>query len=374
MKLSHFELQEKYKSYKARKYFENLNGLRFICILMVLWHHNQIVTFLGSDLLDRGFMGVDFFFVLSGFLITTLLLREEARYGSFSMKNFYLRRIIRIVPVYFFVVSMVSLYYIIVKGQYHLAELLPFYYLFLSNFLVEHIPLLTITWSLSVEEQFYVIWPVLLMLLPRDWIIPALSALVVLNVAGGLNINGAESPELWPLEFSLPNSTYAPILMGAMSAIVLDRRNFFIEIYPFLGRKYSSLFLFFALILTLQLAPSDVRGWPNLAIHSLMTLIVMSLVVREDMALTTFLTSRVVARIGSVSYGIYLYHLIALDLVNRIFPTGGTVISLFSFVAYVLVAWVISEVSFRTLEAFFYRFRPQRKAEQVDPKVLEVSR
>lgn len=92
---------------------------------MVLWHHAQPIKVQGLPILDRGFLGVDFFFVLSGFLITTLLLREADRYGSFSLKNFYLRRIIRIIPVYFFVVTGVSVYYILIEGQTEYLELLP---------------------------------------------------------------------------------------------------------------------------------------------------------------------------------------------------------------------------------------------------------
>lgn len=85
-------------------------------------------------LLTRGFLGVDFFFVLSGFLITTLLLRETAQRGRFSLRDFYRRRIVRIVPVYFFVVTIASVYSVLIKGETQYAGLVPYYYLFLSNF------------------------------------------------------------------------------------------------------------------------------------------------------------------------------------------------------------------------------------------------
>ena len=134
--------------YRQTRYFPNLDGLRFICISMVLWHHAQPFERGTIQLFDRGFLGVDFFFVLSGFLITTLLLRESDQRGQFSIGNFYLRRILRIVPVYFFVVSAVIAYYGLVKGE-QIGHLAPFYYLFLSNFLPEHIPTLSITWSLN---------------------------------------------------------------------------------------------------------------------------------------------------------------------------------------------------------------------------------
>jgi peptidoglycan/LPS O-acetylase OafA/YrhL len=74
------------QAYADRSYFASLNGLRFLCILAVLWHHSPVNGMVQApQLLDRGFVRVDFFFVLSGFLTTTLLLREERRSGRMSL-------------------------------------------------------------------------------------------------------------------------------------------------------------------------------------------------------------------------------------------------------------------------------------------------
>ena len=90
-----------FASYRETRFFASLDGLRCFCILLVLWHHSPAFVALDrpDGILGRGFTGVDFFFVLSGFLITTLLLREEDRDGRFSLRGFYRRRILRIVPV-----------------------------------------------------------------------------------------------------------------------------------------------------------------------------------------------------------------------------------------------------------------------------------
>lgn len=167
-----------FKAYRDTTRFGSLDGLRFLCILAVLWHHSPLTPIYLDQLqlAGRGFAGVDFFFVLSGFLITTLLLREEAEKGGFSLRGFYWRRILRIVPVYFLVVTLVAVYFIGWKGQGQWSELLPYYYLFLSNFLVGDIPLLDPTWSLAVEEQYYLIWPLTLLILPRRWVAPVLIA------------------------------------------------------------------------------------------------------------------------------------------------------------------------------------------------------
>lgn len=369
-----------FAAYRDRSHFRCLDGLRFLCIAMVLWHHAQPVRSPALQILDRGFLGVDFFFVLSGFLITTLLLRERDRRGRFSLKNFYIRRALRILPVYGFVVTALCVYYIGIKGQTQYLEAVPFYYLFLSNFLVEHVPTLSITWSLSVEEQYYLIWPLLLMLLPSRLWGPVALGLVALNV--GLAMMPPADPPLaaGPLVFRLPNATYAPIILGSLAAILLHRPISYARLRPLCAHPATPLAGFAALALLLQFGPEDVRGLQNLAIHLLMTLVLMALVVREHGALQDLLARRPLIRIGQVSYGIYLYHLIALDLTLRLGARLGlagdssdTGLMWLLLGSYSLLSWAMAELSFRTLEAFFRRFRPQDRppktvAEEKDPR------
>lgn len=351
------DMSSSFVLYRSRKRFGNLDGLRFICILMVLWHHAPFSSLELPQFFTRGFLGVDFFFVLSGFLITTLLLREAGENGRFSMRNFYLRRILRILPVYFFVITCVSAYYVLVSGQDNLAPLVPYYYLFLSNFLVEHIPTLGITWSLSVEEQYYVLWPLLLMILPRRLLVPTCLILVFVNVACAMGVFGLEPVAYRELLIRLPNATYAPILLGSLAAIFLHRQESFNFFYRLVGYRYASLCGFLVLILFLNYGPMNVLGLPNLFIHLTMTFILMGLVVREDTPLTPMLTNSFVVRAGAVSYGIYLYHLIVLDVVNRTAQSIGGLSHWAVFFTYSILSFLVAEVSFRTLEAYFTRFR-----------------
>ncbi|WP_170608671.1 acyltransferase family protein [Ruegeria arenilitoris] len=352
--------QPDFNAYQTTRRFSNLDGLRFICIAMVLWHHANPFPDSQTHIFGRGFLGVDFFFVLSGFLITTLLLRESKRYGRFSLRNFYLRRIIRIFPVYFFVVTLVGTYYVVIKGQTGLLGIWPFYYFFLSNFLTEHIPLLGITWSLSVEEQYYMIWPLVLLILPFRLLVPVCIVFVGLNVAIISGLFPFEPISLGPLLFKLPNATYAPIILGSLSAVVLHRQKGFEKLSGFAGGYYASAIGLLSIAVLMVLAPYDLRGWPNLLIHIAMTYTLVALVVREKNILSGILTFPPVARFGVVSYGIYLYHLIALDVVNRI-STGlfGGVDPWALLIVYSLLSYLIAEISFRTLEAYFTRFRPK---------------
>jgi len=346
-----------YHGYQAQKYFANLDGLRFLCIAMVLWHHGQPIARGAVALADRGFLGVDFFFVLSGFLITTLLLRESDRNGQFSIKNFYRRRILRIFPVYFFVVTVMAVYFWQIKGI-EVGHLLPYYYLFLSNFLTEHLPTLSITWSLSVEEQFYMLWPLTLLFVSRRYLPSVLIFAIAINVIVSAGWVPVQAPVIGQLVIALPNSTYAPILLGALLALVLHSKRGFDILYRLFGGKWAGLTLLLVLIVILQLLPSNVIGLPNLAIHTTMTLTLAAIVLRTDTALSRVFQNPILSRVGVISYGIYLYHMIARDFTVRIFEKLGITNDWVLLFTYSLASIVVAEISFRTLETYFRRFRP----------------
>lgn len=351
-----------FATYKATHRFANLDGLRFVAIVLVMFHHVLPEHQATGALWQRGFLGVDLFFVLSGFLITTLLLREaDANGGSFSLRKFYQRRVLRILPAYYLLITAVSLYYVVGKERADLAELVPYYYLFLSNFLTEHLPTLDPTWSVSVEEQFYMIWPLLLLLIPKRNVVSFLLVLIFINVAGARGAFGSDPAHLGPLVLRLPNPTYAPLLLGALLAMHLHTQRGFELLARVLGGRWTSLSLATALVVCVALAPLDLRGLPNLAIHLLMTGLLASLVIRENGFGARVLQTPMIARVGVVSYGIYLYHLVVLDVVGRLFDKLGVSSIALTFVVYGILSWIVAEISFRTFETFFQRFRPRTK-------------
>lgn len=354
-----------FETYRAISRFSSLDGLRFICIGAVLWHHSP-AYYLQEDplrILTRGFIGVDFFFVLSGFLITTLLLREEASKGRFSLADFYWRRALRILPVYFLVVTALGVYYIVLKGEHQYLELLPFYYLFLSNFLNDHIPMLTPSWSLSVEEQYYLVWPLLLFLLPRRAVMPALIGLIGLNLAiilGLLAPLGVRPFEAGVLTFEMFSATYSPILIGSAAAVLLHSPRGFAGLWKMFGHPATPIVAFAALLVMLQVFPVDLRGYPNLIVHLTIAICLIGIVIREDHMLRPLMTLSPVVRVGEISYGIYLYHLIALHVTTIIIGAPTPANAGIIFLAYSLLAILISDISFRTYERFFLSFRNKR--------------
>lgn len=352
-----------FNQYKSARYFASLDGLRFICIFAVLWHHSPAYGTLSDpiQLLNRGFTGVDFFFVLSGYLITTLLLREEERHGRFSISGFYWRRVLRILPVYYLVVTLCAVYWIWVKGQAEYAPLVPYYYLFLSNILIDDIPLLAPTWSLSVEEQYYLIWPALLLLLPvgwrvRAWVLVFLILICVLSASGALAWMGLRPIETEVAIWTLPTNSYTAILLGSLAAVLLHIPAGYAVLHRIFAQRWVPLLVLVVVLAVLQFTPARLIGWPMLLVHGAMTCFIISIVVREDHVLRPVLSARPVARMGEISYGLYLYHLIGLHFANEIgdrIAFGDTLQPWAVTALFVLFSILISEISFRTYEAYF---------------------
>ncbi len=318
-----------------------------------------------ARILTRGFLGVDFFFVLSGFLITTLLLREEDRTGFISLSGFYIRRSLRILPVYFLVITLIALYYIGLKSETQYLEHLPFYYLFLSNFLTSHIPTLGPTWSLSVEEQYYLLWPLLLLAAPRRWLPVAIGVLVALNLAAvlpGIDIPGIAPVAAGPLLFDMFTATYAPILLGSGLALLLHDGRSFAALAAVLGHRRAAPVCGLALLVLIAILPQDITGWPNLAIHLTMASCLATIVLREDHGLAPLLTLRPFAFVGRVSYCLYLYHLIGLHIATILLAKLGTDSPWAILILYAPLSVAIAAASFRFYETPFLALRHGKAA------------
>ncbi|MCO6498355.1 MAG: acyltransferase [Chitinophagaceae bacterium] len=172
------------KHQKERIFFPNLDGLRFFCFLMVFLFHvwyiyfetgkvNGITRPIFRFLFQNGELGVNFFFVLSGFLITYLLIKEKTMVGRINVPNFYVRRILRIWPLFYLIVLFGIVVYPTIQKMLGI-EIWPIanpwtYFVFLNNFdFMENggSPLVLVLWSVAVEEQFYLCWPIILSLTP----------------------------------------------------------------------------------------------------------------------------------------------------------------------------------------------------------------
>lgn len=351
-----------FENYRDKPRFGALDGVRFFAIVAVLFHHSPLVG-IGADispLSRRGFLGVDLFFVISGFLITSLLLRERHRKGRISLRGFYWRRALRILPLYLLLVTAIGAYYTFIKQQPGAAGTWPFYYLLMMNFISSHLPMLAPTWSLGVEEQYYLIWPLLLVLLPRKALLTLIVGLVLAYaVLLSLPIGQAQW-DIGPLSFSLVKAFYPAMLLGSGLAILLNSREGFTLLWGILGQRWSAALFVLFLLAALQFLPLDLHGFPNLVLHLIMAGLIGSLVIREDTLLMPVMSFAPIRRIGVVSYGIYLLHLIALHIATsitaRLFGAPENQMPLF-LLLYVGLSWLMAEISFRFYETPFLSLR-----------------
>ncbi|MBI5547376.1 MAG: acyltransferase [Deltaproteobacteria bacterium] len=169
------DLAQHHAAFREAKFFPALDGLRAISILVVIWHHAGGEG--ASGILARGFHGVSLFFAISGFLITTLLLREQDTKGQISLSRFYLRRTLRIFPLYYLVLGVYTVLVLVVErgsvaGQGFMANL-PSFLTYTSNWLVSRDAgarvIFYFAWSLATEEQFYLLWPSVVRFARRWW-------------------------------------------------------------------------------------------------------------------------------------------------------------------------------------------------------------
>jgi peptidoglycan/LPS O-acetylase OafA/YrhL len=337
-----------YAAYSSTRTFAALDGLRALAVLGVLWYHTT------NDLppwpaLRRGFLGVDFFFIISGFLIVTLLLRERRDSGTISLRKFYARRSLRIFPAYWMMLLFVACIAYIKPGHESdaIKHDLPFALLYVSN-LVPMASLLSITWSLSTEEQFYLIIPGLekrlhgffpLVLLPLAYVIASLPPFGVFSTV--------QMPGFFR------QTTFGPILLGVILAHVLNHPRGWAAAAAALRSPLSPLIAIALVVLALCYPGPDISGWPRVIIHGSFVVLLTSCVIRETHVLRPLLTWLPIRRIGMVSYGIYLYHLMVYWPAAKFLAAVGVQSKYVLFVLVAAFTWLTAELSYRFFERRF---------------------
>lgn len=292
--------------------FGSLDGLRALSIIPVVWHHATPHPLEGA--LGRGPLGVDLFFAISGFLITTLLLRERDD-GTIDLRGFYVRRTLRIFPLYYVVLGAFVVHALFFRepgpARDHFLAWLPSYATYTSNWFVEnavgHAVVFSFAWSLATEEQFYLGFPWIL-----RWskgIVPAalfMTAVVLVDQAAERGWIDAG-----PLAMRMMKSLATPIALGSLAALAL-RSPLGTLLRTVLGRKSS------APIALALLVAGAIFAWPVLTVHVVMTALVVACCLREDHWLAPLLASRPLRHVGLVSYAIYLVNVPCVQLAKRL--------------------------------------------------------
>lgn len=296
-----------------------LNGLRAIAALLVLFHHMSegltrfglsepaILKFFFNDSSSRH--AVNFFFVISGFLITYLLLVEKHELGSISLKKFYIRRSLRIFPLYYgylFLIIAISL-----VQNYTSAYPSFFYYAFFAGnvansgfFFINHY------WSLGVEEQFYLVWPAFIYFFKRGQLWVIFSAILILTAACFIQAIYKTSH---PFMIFIAKSRFQCLMIGGMGAFAFIKNYALLKVCYNKGVQAACLLLL-ALMLLGLVNPYFFKD----EICSITILIILVALINSKSHFLQ-LENRVLNYLGKISFGIYVIHPLIMWLLLRVF-------------------------------------------------------
>ena len=285
-------------------HINGLNGLRAIAVIFVVISHWFPLTHIVNTF-PLGGIGVDVFFVLSGFLISRILLNqkegiEENTKDKFkALKNFIARRALRIFPIYYLLLAILYLTNGVEVRRdfiYHITYMSNYLFYFTKNWhgMLAHL------WSLAVEEQFYLIWPLLLFFVLKKNILKLLISVIVISTV--FHLASKEH-----ISYILTLSCINTFGLGALLA--------YVEVYkPKFGRQFKIViqYIFVPLIILfiLQYTVLYLKYFPSRLIMSLITLNFIRICLQNNNKNLIFiiLNNRVFNFIGMISYGIYLYH------------------------------------------------------------------
>ena len=342
-------LHESQRQYQAPGHVDALDGLRALAAAAVVWYHAGHTTgYFGRS------VGVTTFFILSGFLITRVLLREKDRTGTIACGRFWARRALRTFPLYYAVLALYAVLVALLERGSTSGERfwrdLPFYLTFTSNLLPRTLPgeriIFDFGWSLALQEQFYLLWPFVLKHVPHRYAVALpLAFLLSSDIA---RWTGASAHFHDGMILRVVSSLDSPIFYGVVAAILLQTRQGYRVASRLAGRAWS-----IPVALAFVLLPALVPWLPQELTNVAFTLLVIACVLAPPPALKAIAASWLI-RIGMVSYGIYLLHMLCLNTVRRVIPQAGP------FVGFVLgfpLAVLLAFASRRWVEAPFLRVR-----------------
>jgi peptidoglycan/LPS O-acetylase OafA/YrhL len=358
---------------KDKIYFPGLNGLRFIAALLVIIHHiEQIKNLSGFQnhkqntfVSVSGKLGVVLFFVLSGFLITYLLLEEEKKTKTISIKNFYIRRILRIWPLYylivvlsFFVFSKLSFLqtdgYSFIFDNFSIKLIL--FILFLPN-LAENIfpavPYSSQTWSVGVEEQFYLVWPLLMKKVKnKSYLLYSIvGGYVFIKLIGFIII---KKFLFWNNYMNVIRKFFDSfsidcMAIGGLFALYLFNKE---KILIFFFKPYVQLLTISALCVLIGFG---VRiPYIHFEFYAILFgILILNLAANPKPVIS--LESKLLNYLGKISYGLYIYHPLAIVITIKCLNILGFNIFILQHVISLLIAILMAGISYRFYESYFIR-------------------
>ena len=362
----------------SKKYFEHLDGTRFFAFFLVFLVHCfvSVDSKIGDSSIYQsveqffkvGFLGVDYFFVLSGFLIAWVILHEKNTTKKFDFGNFFIRRVLRIWPLYFLIVFAGFLvYYASHSYGIEASGLPPFYNfaLFVINFYsiyegVDYLFFLTFLWSISVEEQFYVGYSIIVKLFFKlNLFLLALLLIVVSIIYRYLNVDFGQ--QLYFHTFSILGNFGVGILVAYLAQ---QKNQLFVWLVNrdnvFSGVIYGILFL--SLIYF-----NELNEWNTFRVFSKLyfSLLFGYVIFEQCFSKYRFLSfgqNRIIKYLGKISFGLYCYHGVVVTILIKVLErlnfqeTFWHVFLIYPSII-LLLSIGLSAVSYKYFEGYFLKLK-----------------
>ena len=344
------------------KVFPNLDLFRALSIVLVMLHHSPIPNDILKIVMKNGNHGVSIFFIISGFLISTLLIREKER-GSINIKNFLIRRGLRIYPLYY---TVLLAYYIAINyfgffsqsNQQHFNDYLFSHIFYFSNLVSISGPFF-FSWSLSTEEQFYFIFSFVIKKFSSLRILYFLIFILAVKILFYyfVYVPMYMKPMVNFIHYGLRVFQEA-ILLGVILAILMSHQRSFDLVKKICDKVFYPSVACFLYILFFQ-----VIGRHSTITAQLFNLSFVIILFRSvtSPSLDKYIGSRLynaISYVGLISYGIYLFHMI---VSNSLFKLNITNDFYLFFLIWLFVVILIASISFELYERRFMKMKSKFK-------------
>ena len=350
------------------KYLPSIDSLRALAVLAVIIYHVDV------NYLPGGFLGVDLFFVLSGYLISSLIIKEYKKTGSLNLYNFYIRRARRLLPAVYFMITVVLVVMVMFNGvllkKSHLDAI--FGYIYSSNWWYifhkldyfdsfgsqspfKHL------WSLAIEEQFYMIFPLLFLLinrkkkdkdgfykLNRNFLYVILGVILVSLIA---HIISFDINNISRIYFGTDTRAFS-LLVGVVGAILYPMDKLNTKITPQENIVYSVVSLIsITTLITIMIYTSEYNTWlyrGGFLLVAILGIIIIISSGKQHTIMAKLLSFKPVVFIGKISYSLYLWHFPILVLTTPVSEIGNP--NNFYVILRVILTFIVAIISYVFVE------------------------